>query len=129
MIIVSATLDFATEADRDRAVTLTTSVQLATRTEEAGCHAYCFAADPAVPTRIQVYELWEDEGSLVAHFKHANYEAMKDALGGVGIVGTEIRCTRSGATNRFTTRRECRAKRSSTIRLPPRLLEASLRLL
>lgn len=89
MIIVSATLDFATEADRDRAVTLTTSVQLATRTDEAGCHAYCFAADPAVPTRIQVYELWEDEGSLVAHFKHANYEAMKDALGGVGIVGTE----------------------------------------
>lgn len=89
MIIVSATLDFASEADRDRAVILTAPVQAATRSEEAGCHAYCFAADPAVPTRIQVYELWEDESSLVAHFKHANYEAMKDALGGVGIVDTE----------------------------------------
>ena len=89
MIIVSATLDFASEADRDRAVALTSPVQAATRNEEAGCHAYCFAADPAVPTRIQVYELWEDEPSLVAHFKHANYEAMKDALGGVGIVDTE----------------------------------------
>ena len=89
MIIVSATLDFATEADRDRAVTLTTSVQLATRTDEAVGHAEGVAAEPAVPTRIQVYELWEDEASLVAHFKHANYEAMKEALGGVGIVATE----------------------------------------
>ena len=56
MIIISATLDFATQADRDRAVANTTAVQAATRNDEPGCHAYCFAADPAVPNRIQVYE-------------------------------------------------------------------------
>ena len=88
MIIISAELHFATEADRDRAVALTAPVQLATRNEEAGCHAYCFAADPSVPNRIQVYELWEDGKSLAAHFKHANYEAMKEVLGSVGITGT-----------------------------------------
>jgi quinol monooxygenase YgiN len=55
-------------------------IQLATRVEEPGCHVYCFAADPCVPTRIQVYELWEDEPSLAAHFVHANYLAMKDML-------------------------------------------------
>lgn len=87
-VVIAATLDFATQAKRDEAVRLTTPVQLATRTEEAGCHAYCFAADPAVPTRIQVYELWEDEASIAAHFKHKYYEQMKSILGGVGIVGT-----------------------------------------
>ena len=87
-IIIAATLDFATQAARDEAVRLTTPVQMGTRNEEAGCHAYCFAADPGVPTRIQVYELWEDEASIVAHFKHAYYEQMKQILGSMGIVGT-----------------------------------------
>ena len=63
MIIISATLDFETEADRDKAVSLTKDIQMATRTEEEGCISYCFAADPAVANRIQVYELWKDEES------------------------------------------------------------------
>ena len=88
-IIISAYLDFASEADRDRAVELTAPVQLATREEEAGCLAYCFAADPAVPNRIQVYELWDGEESLALHFKHHTYEKMKEGLGEVGGVGTE----------------------------------------
>ncbi|MCC5873490.1 MAG: antibiotic biosynthesis monooxygenase [Gammaproteobacteria bacterium] len=89
MIIISATLDFASEADRDRAVELTTPIQAATRDEEPGCQAYCFAPDPVVKNRIQVYELWDDGPTLAAHFKHANYEAMKVALQKVGITGTE----------------------------------------
>jgi quinol monooxygenase YgiN len=89
VIIISATLDFATRADRDLAVERSAPVQLATRIEEPGCHSYCFAADPSVPTRIQVYELWKDGPSLAAHFKHKNYDAMKNLLGSVGIVATE----------------------------------------
>ncbi len=84
-VIVAARLDFATQAQRDEAVRLTTPVQMKTRNEEAGCHAYCFAADPCVPTRIQVYELWEDEASLAAHFVHPNYDQMRKLLGSFGI--------------------------------------------
>lgn len=80
MIIVVAALRFANQQDRDRAVELTAKVQLATRTEERGCRDYCFAADPSVPTRIQVYELWEDGDSLAAHFKHPNYQKMVELL-------------------------------------------------
>ena len=64
MIIVVAALGFDNQADRDHAVELTREVQLATRNEEAGCHDYCFASDPSVPTRIQVYELWENSAAL-----------------------------------------------------------------
>jgi quinol monooxygenase YgiN len=80
MIIVTATLSFETEADRDRAVTATAPVQKATRDDEPGCVAYCFAADPAQPTHIQVYELWTNADSLAAHFEHPNYAAMVDVL-------------------------------------------------
>ena len=87
-IIIAAQLDFADQASRDEAVRLSAPVQYATRVDEAGCHAYCFAADPSVPTRIQVYELWEDDASLAAHFKHANYDAMRKLLGSMGITGS-----------------------------------------
>jgi len=53
---------------------------MATRREEPGCRAYCFAPDPAVPTRIQVYELWDDSDSLAAHFRHPNYQRMVELL-------------------------------------------------
>ena len=87
-IIIAAQLDFADQASRDEAVRLSAPVQYATRVDEPGCHAYCFAADPSVPTRIQVHELWEDEASLVAHFAHANYDAMRTLLGSMGITGS-----------------------------------------
>jgi quinol monooxygenase YgiN len=87
-IIIAATLDFATQEARDEAVRLTTPVQMRTRAEEAGCHAYCFAADPGVPTRIQVHELWEDQASIFAHFSHPYYAQMVEILRGIGIVNT-----------------------------------------
>ena len=80
MIVIGATLDFADQASRDGAVESSAPIQLATREQEPGCEVYCFAADPCVPTRIQVYELWEDEPSLAAHFVHPNYLAMRDML-------------------------------------------------
>ena len=84
MIIVTARLVFESQEARDAAVQATTPVQAATRAEEDGCLMYCFAADPAVPTEIQVYELWTDPDALAKHFEHPNYGAMVQALHGVG---------------------------------------------
>ncbi len=86
MIVVVAALRFETQEARDKAVEVTKDVQMATREEEAGCHDYCFAPDPSVPTRIQVYELWEDSDSLAAHFEHPNYAKMVEVLGSAGVV-------------------------------------------
>lgn len=86
MIIVTAKIIFSSQSDRDKAVELSTPIQQATRNEEAGCHAYCFSADPCDPVAIQVYELWEDSESLVAHFDHPNYVAMLEAFSSLGLV-------------------------------------------
>jgi quinol monooxygenase YgiN len=85
MIIVVAALGFENQEARDKAVSLIADVQMATRTEEPGCRDYCFAPDPSVPTRIQVYELWEDSDSLAAHFEHPNYYKMVKLLGSAGV--------------------------------------------
>lgn len=89
MIIVSATLDFESRESRDKVIEITADIQLATRNEEEGCISYCFAADPCVGNRIQVYELWKDEEALVAHFSHHTYAKMVEALNSVGIRDTE----------------------------------------
>jgi len=87
LIVVEATIVLTDPARRDEAIEASVQWQQATRDDEPGCLAYCFAADPGIPTRIQVYELWEDEASLAAHFQHANYFAMRDILGAHGITG------------------------------------------
>ena len=87
MIVVAAQIEYEDRQARDAATDRTAPVQLQTRLEEPGCQAYCFAADPSVETRIQVYELWDDEASLAAHFKHPYYAAMKVALR-PGLVGS-----------------------------------------
>ncbi len=84
MIIVTARLVFETKENRDRAAEASSAVQAATRAEEPGCVMYCFAPDPAVPTEIQVFELWQDAASLEAHFSHKNYGGMVQALASAG---------------------------------------------
>ena len=73
MIIIAGTADFESEEARDDAVAGSIPFQAATRDDEPGCLAYCFGADPVVPTRMQIYELWEDAESVEAHFRHQNY--------------------------------------------------------
>lgn len=85
MIIVAGTIDLADPGSRDECLRVTTSLQQVTREEQPGCLAYCFAADPVVPGRIQVYELWEDQASLAGHFANSNYKAMFEALAAFGL--------------------------------------------
>jgi quinol monooxygenase YgiN len=89
MIIIAGTIDFADQAARDKAVEGGRDLQQATRDDEPGCLAYCFAPDPCVANRIQVYELWTDQASLAAHFEHPNYLNMRTFLGSCGLTGAD----------------------------------------
>jgi quinol monooxygenase YgiN len=91
MIIVAGTIDLADAARRDEALRIASVLQQKTRDEEPGCHAYVFSADPCVAGRICVFELWQDEASLAAHFRHENYTNMRAALGRLGLAGADTR--------------------------------------
>ena len=79
MIIVAGHLEFADRADRDAVIAASADLQQATL-DESGCLAYAFTPDPCLDARVCIYELWEDEESLAAHFEHPNYRAMRAAL-------------------------------------------------
>ena len=85
MIVIAGTIDYEDAASRDAAVEASKPHQAASRSDEPGCLAYVFAADPVVDTRIQVYELWESAELLEPHFQHENYFRMRETLGRFGL--------------------------------------------
>jgi quinol monooxygenase YgiN len=91
LIAVEAAITVADASTRDEVVARSAPIQQATRDEEPGCLVYCFAADPVQPDLIQVYELWEDEASLQAHFAHPNYHSMREMLNGAGLASAVSR--------------------------------------
>ncbi len=91
MIIVAGHLEYADRDARDAILEAGAPLQQATRDDEPGCAAYCFSADPVVDTRIRVYELWEDQESLAAHFEHPNYDEMREVFHRFPRTGGEVR--------------------------------------
>jgi epoxide hydrolase-like predicted phosphatase len=98
LIAVEAALVVSDPSQRDAIVASSAPIQAATRHDEPGCLVYSFAADAVEPDLIQVYELWEDEESLAAHFAHPNYAAMRDLLHDAGLRSTASRKLRIDAT-------------------------------
>jgi quinol monooxygenase YgiN len=99
LIVVEAALTLNDPSVREALVAASAPIQAATRDDEPGCIVYSFCADPVNPALIQVYELWEDEASLIAHFDHPNYMAMRDMLNGAGLASAVSRKHRVDATS------------------------------
>ena len=91
MIIISGTIDFNDEENRNAALEASRAPQQATRDDEPGCLAYCFSADPCVSNRVQVYELWSNGDDLDAHFEHDNYHNMRLVLRNSGMTESDTR--------------------------------------
>jgi len=56
---------------------------------EAGCMDYDWCPDPLTPGRVRVFERWDSEAALQAHFDDHWYKDMRATLGQFGIVGAE----------------------------------------
>lgn len=98
LIAVEAAITIADPSTRQALIERSVPIQQATRDDEPGCIVYCFAADPCQDDLIQVYELWESEETLQAHFDHPNYHDMRDMLGAGGLVSAVSRKHRIDAT-------------------------------
>ena len=81
LIAVEAAITIADPSTARALIARSAPIQQATRDDEPGCLVYCFAADPCRDDLIQVYELWESEAALAAHFEHRNYHDMRAMLG------------------------------------------------
>lgn len=59
--------------------------------EEPGCLAYDWGADGTLDDTIHVYEEWETQDSLAAHFTAPSYYKMSEHLAANGLLGAEAR--------------------------------------
>jgi quinol monooxygenase YgiN len=58
--------------------------------KEKGCHAYAFTSDFSDPARVHLFERWESQADLEAHFKAPHMARFQAALGKIGVRDFEV---------------------------------------
>jgi quinol monooxygenase YgiN len=53
--------------------------------KEAGCISYTFSADLDEPGRFRIFEEWESDEALRAHFAAPHMARFQKAVGGLGV--------------------------------------------
>jgi len=69
---------------------------------EAGCHAYAFYQDLEDPGRIRIYEEWEDQAALDAHFATPHMAAFVEGLGALSVKSMNVVKFEQGETSPVT---------------------------
>ena len=88
MILIAGTVD-VDPAQRDAALEAGRPHMEATRAQQ-GCLDYVWSADLLVPGRIYVYERWQSEEALAAHFSGPHYLNMRNTIAGYGLRGADV---------------------------------------
>lgn len=83
MLVVAGTIEID-PANRDAAVAAALRMMEETQ-REPGCLSYTFSADLAEPGRFRIFEEWQDEAALHAHFKAPHMAAFQKAVAGLGV--------------------------------------------
>jgi quinol monooxygenase YgiN len=89
MMVVAGTVRVRPEK-RDEAIRLALTMATATQAE-SGCRAYRFYADLEDASVFFIFEEWESEEALGAHFQTAHMAAFQAALPGVVAGPPDIR--------------------------------------
>jgi quinol monooxygenase YgiN len=86
--IIAGWFDYGTNRD---AVLEHFAVCAAASREEDGCLDYVASADPGDPARLVVFERWDSEEHLAAHFQTPHITEFRQAVAGYPRVAREIR--------------------------------------
>ena len=76
-------------AQRDTAVAAANEM-MAETLKEKGCHAYAFTADFSDPARIHLFERWESQEALTAHFATKHMARFQAVIGKLGVRDFEV---------------------------------------
>ena len=69
---------------REQAVAAAREMQRETR-KEPGCISYSFTADLDEPGCFRIFEEWQSEAALFAHFQMPHMAKLQQAMGGLGV--------------------------------------------
>lgn len=89
MIVVSGTIRVAA-GSREAARAAALAVASETRKED-GCISYAFYADLTEDGAFRVFEEWESDAALKAHFQTPHMAAFREKLAGLEFISREIK--------------------------------------
>ena len=58
--------------------------------QEEGCQEYVFSEDPATPGRIMVFEVWDSDEALGAHFAAPHMAAFQAKMVDIDVQGRSL---------------------------------------
>ncbi len=88
MLIVAGTISIdPAQVDDLRAAA---DVMMAATLQETGCHEYRFSESLASPGTIQIFEMWQSEEELAAHFETPHMATFRRVLENLDIRGREL---------------------------------------
>ena len=88
MIVVSGTMTFPASS-HDAVVELARTL-VAETLREPGCRTYGFWTDPDEPGAFRVFEEWDDQEALTAHFSAPHFVTFGEQLGDLGLQGMDV---------------------------------------
>ena len=88
MLIIAG--KFSIDATQREAAVAAASEMMAETHKEKGCHAYTFSADFSDPARFHLFERWESQSALEAHFATPHMARFQAALGKFGVHDFEV---------------------------------------
>jgi quinol monooxygenase YgiN len=74
---------------REAAVAAAREMMAETR-RDSGCLSYAFAADLEQPGRFLIFEEWESDEALRAHFASPHMARFQKAVGGLGVTSMVV---------------------------------------
>lgn len=75
--------------NREKAVVAAVEMMKETH-KEPGCRSYVFSAELDDPGAFRVFEEWESEEALRAHFEMPHMKRFQVAIGGLGVTGMSL---------------------------------------
>ena len=88
MLIVAGTIQV--DPDHRDAMFAAVAPMVAATRAEPGCRAYTFSPDPDDPGLVHLFELWDDQAALDAHFASDHMAAWQAAAADLPIGGRDI---------------------------------------
>lgn len=88
MLIVAGEIEID-PARREEAIDAARDMMAATQRED-GCRAYVFSADLTEPGRFRIFEEWESQAALDAHFTAPHMATFQARIAGLGVRGMRI---------------------------------------
>ena len=90
MLIVAGEVKVESEAEVEKARAAIVNMMEASNAEE-GCILYAFSQDLADPCTIRIFEKWESQEALTAHFNAPHMAAFMGAMGEAKIVSMDTK--------------------------------------